>query len=173
MITDNDPLVLSEYNSQWAELYNEEEVLLKQALSNRHSAIEHIGSTAVPGLAAKPVIDILISVPKSDHQSIATKLEALGYKQKTPDFGNSPLFYCKNSGNKHTHHLHIVEPGSQEEAKHIWLRDYLRANPRGAQEYEALKKAMAEKFSNDRSAYVDAKTAFITLALALHKPNPA
>ncbi|MBX9879175.1 MAG: GrpB family protein [Candidatus Obscuribacterales bacterium] len=167
MITDKDPIVVEKYNSEWPRQYESEATLLKQALGGTIVDIQHIGSTAVPGLSANPIIDIQIAVSSSTNaKDYGEKLTALGY-ERAYDEQNSANFFCKGSLNAHTHHLYIVETGSDEETRRIVLRDYLRANERGAKEYETLKIAMAEKFKEDRSAYVDAKTAFITLALCM------
>lgn len=167
MITDKDPIVVEKYNSEWPRQYESEAELLRKALGKTIVDIQHIGSTAVPGLAANPIIDFQIAVSGSTtSKDYVAELSSLGY-EKALDEQNSPNFYCKGATNKHTHHLYIVEDGSDEEARRVVLRDYLRKNERGAKEYEALKIAMAEKFKEDRSAYVDAKTAFITLALCM------
>lgn len=165
MITDKDPIVVETYNSEWPRQYESEAALLKKALGDTIVDIQHIGSTAVAGLAANPIIDIQIAVNNSLITNYTEQLSALGYEQAR-DEQNSSNFFCKGQP-AHTHHLYIVEAGSDEEARRIVLRDYLRKNERGAKEYEALKIAMAEKFKEDRSAYVDAKTAFITLALCM------
>lgn len=167
MITDKDPIVVENYNSEWPGQFESEAKLLKQALGDTIVDIQHIGSTAVPGLAANPIIDIQIAVDSNTTGNYTAQLSVLGY-EKAIDEQNSANFFCKGLTNSaHTHHLYIVESGSDEEARRIVLRDYLRQNERGAKEYEALKIAMAEKFKEDRSAYVDAKTAFITLALCM------
>lgn len=174
-IPDNDPVVLETYNPDWPSQYEKESSAIQKALGDTIIDIQHIGTTSVPGLAGKPVIDIQIVVDSmKDTSGLLDKLMTLGYVRKSADINNSELFFCKTKTDQlHTHHLHIVEAGSDEQERQIVFRDYLRANPRGAQEYDALKQAMAAKFADDRSAYVDAKTAFITLALALYKTNPA
>ncbi len=168
---DGDPVVVKDYDQNWPDLYKQEEKRLHDALGTAIIDIQHIGSTAVRGLAAKPVIDIQISVDNlAEALSHLQQLETLGYQRKLPDANIPNLFLCKRvSDHEHNYHLHIVEESSDEQSRQIVFRDYLLDNFRGAQEYEALKRAMAEKFPDDRSAYVDAKTAFITLALALYK----
>ncbi|MBX9772253.1 MAG: GrpB family protein [Candidatus Obscuribacterales bacterium] len=168
---DDDPFVVIDYDPSWPDLYKQEEKRLNDTLGTSIIDIQHIGSTAVRGLAAKPEIDIQISVDNlAEVENHIQQLETLGYQRKLPDANIPNFFFCKNaSDGEPAYHLHIVEEGSDEQSKQVIFRDYLLDNYRGIQEYEALKRAMAEKFPNDRSAYVDAKTAFITLALALYK----
>lgn len=163
MVTSSDLPAIENYNPLWADLYSQEESLLKESLGSDIVDIQHIGSTAVPGLAAKPIIDIQIAVDNlEDAAKLLPKLEAAGY---VPSPNATSLFLCKT--NTHRFHLYI-DANKSELTRRIIFRDYLRANPRGAQEYEALKKAMADKFADDPSVYVDAKTAFITLALCMY-----
>jgi len=169
MFTDNEPLSLENYNPDWAQLYEQEENLLKKCLADYIVDIQHIGSTSVPGLAAKPVIDIQITVDNIDN--ISKYLPELGRIDYVTSAPNTLQFLCKS--NNHKFHLYIEKRDSNEGIRRIVFRDYLRANPRGAQEYENLKRAMAEKFSDDPSAYVDAKTAFITLALCMYDQSKA
>jgi GrpB-like predicted nucleotidyltransferase (UPF0157 family) len=168
---DGDPVVVKDYDQNWPNLYKQEEKLLHDALGTSIIDIQHIGSTAVRGMTAKPVIDIQISVDSlADVSNHFEQLKTLGYQRKVPDTNIPNHFFCKGtSDHEHAYHLHIVEEGSDEQSRQIIFRDYLIDNFRGVQEYEALKRSMAEKFPDDRSAYVDAKTAFITLALALYK----
>ena len=167
---DDEPIVIANYDASWPTIFEQEKALLKASLGDAAISIDHIGSTAVPGLSAKPVIDIQIGVKEVQPDTeYAEKLAVLGYQSKPDAFDNQHLFFYKTSKDgRRTHHVHIVEEGTNEQMRHIVFRDYLRSNPRGATEYEALKRAMAEKFTNDRSAYVDAKTAFITLALCMY-----
>jgi GrpB-like predicted nucleotidyltransferase (UPF0157 family) len=161
----NDDIILSEYNPNWPSMYAAEEKHLRQALGNKVVDIQHIGSTSVPGLVAKPIIDIMITVkklgPASEYADALAKLE---YINDPHDDDDVRLFFRK--GEPRAFHLHIVAVGSVEDIRHIEFRNYLRVNSRGRDEYANLKKAMAQQFKADREAYTLSKTAFIAIALA-------
>lgn len=167
---DSHPIILENYCPLYADKYRNEEKLLREVFVD--ADIQHIGSTSISGMSGRPEIDIQLSVPELEKPSTYDEqLKRLGYQHKVDDFDQGQLFYCKKDSDGQIYHLHIVQAGSPEQERQIVFRDYLRGNPRGAQEYEALKRAMAEKFRDDRSAYVDAKTAFITLALCMYAPQ--
>ncbi len=126
--------------------------------------IEHIGSTAVPGLAAKPVIDILVGVHcLEDASAFLPPLTSLGYTyvpQHEETFPERRYLHRIVSG-RHTHHLHIVEPASEFFRVQLLFRDYLRSHPDAVVQYAELKYRLAERYRNDREAYTDAKSGFI------------
>ena len=154
----NEEIVLTDYNPEWPNQFAAEETLLRKALGNKIVNVQHIGSTSVPGLVAKPIIDIMITVRKLGPASqYADALAELGYTHDHHDDDNVRLFFRK--GEPRAFHLHIVEEGSVEDIRHIQFRDYLRANSRGRDEYANIKKAMAEKFKADHEAYTLSKTA--------------
>ncbi|NWJ46116.1 MAG: GrpB family protein [Chloroflexi bacterium] len=158
-----EPIVIEEYDPTWSAKFEAEKHALKQALTGRFVAIEHIGSTAVPGLPSKPIIDIMVAVTQLEAGELyARLLEPLGYLYK-PDSSNEQsdrLFLRK--GTPRSHHLHIVIKGSAEQKRHLAFRDYLLAHPETVTEYAALKLELAQKYRLDREAYTNAKTAFIT-----------
>jgi GrpB-like predicted nucleotidyltransferase (UPF0157 family) len=129
-------------------------------LGNLAERIEHIGSTSVPGLSAKPIIDILVSVAHfGPVDPYIERLESLGYAY-FPVLGNADR-YAFGKGIPHTHHLHIVEQDSEAYLLPLAFRNYLRSHPEAAQQYETLKRALATRFQHDRAAYNQAKTDFI------------
>ena len=140
------------------------------------AAVEHVGSTAVPGLPAKPTIDILVVVPDpaSGRKAVAP-LTAIGYEFRG-ELGIPGRFYF-SKGLRRTHHLHLYPRGHPEIARLLLFRDYLRAHPEAARAYADLKLALAERFPNDREAYTEAKSGFIksieekTRALGGGSPN--
>jgi GrpB-like predicted nucleotidyltransferase (UPF0157 family) len=144
---------------------------LRSALGDLALRIDHHGSTAVPGLAAKPVIDIQISVVRlHPMESYAPALERLGYVHLPhADDERCPFFY-RPADWPHTHHVHVVEAGGEEERHTLTFRDYLRGHPDAAREYAALKRELARQHGGataaSREAYADAKTAFVTRILA-------
>jgi GrpB-like predicted nucleotidyltransferase (UPF0157 family) len=126
--------------------------------------MEHVGSTAVPGLGAKPIIDIMVAVSRlADAQACIEPLQSLGYEY-VPEYEDElpeRRYFRKGPLEKQTHHLHMVELTSEFWERHLLFRDYLRTHPQEAQQYHKLKKELAAKFGSDTVAYTDAKTPFI------------
>ena len=134
--------------------------------------VEHIGSTAVPGLAAKPVIDIMAGVEGLDASRPAiAALEGAGYCY-APYRADTEHWFCKPSPQFRTHHLHLMAVGSDRWMAAMAFRDYLRAHPEIAAEYEHLKRHLAERHRLDREAYTVEKGPFVEriTALALQEP---
>jgi GrpB-like predicted nucleotidyltransferase (UPF0157 family)/predicted kinase len=157
---------LEPYDPQWAQDYEEERERIRQALSFLGQApeIEHIGSTAAPGLEAKPVIDILVALERlEDAGACIAPLEALGYTFIDYPQNTDRRFFRK--GLPRTHHLHIVERGSASYHDHLDFRDALRADPALLESYRRLKMELAERHRQDRAAYSAAKTEFVGRAL--------
>lgn len=145
----------------WAELYENEAVRLRQGLGPTALRIEHVGSTAVPGLAAKNIVDIQISVASlRDGQLFASQLEALGYVDVPDDEPAHRFFKLVDEAGHRLVHIHVCAIGSEWERRHIFFRDYLRKHPETVREYEDLKKKLASRF-DDINEYADAKTDFI------------
>jgi GrpB-like predicted nucleotidyltransferase (UPF0157 family) len=164
------PIIIKPYDSDWPRLFSEERERINAAIHAYISSVEHIGSTAVPGLAAKPVIDILIGTYSlADAPCFIPPLQALGYiyieelEKQIPE----RRYLQKVSSTGHTHHLHIAEPSSPFYLEHLHFRDVLRAHPELAQEYADLKFRLAKQFRNDRPAYTEAKNNFIQKALLI------
>ena len=159
------------YDARWPGLFDLEKAHLLAILPNRLlNRIEHFGSTAVPGLAAKPIIDMLVEVTdlEKTKTEIAPVLEAEGYDYLwRPTHGDDgPPWYAwfiKRDPLTHvrTHHIHMVEGTFVEHWDRLRFRDYLIAHPDVAREYENLKMQLASTFPHDRVAYTRAKTAFI------------
>jgi GrpB-like predicted nucleotidyltransferase (UPF0157 family) len=155
------------YDPEWPIAFSTEFRRLAAALGTIAVRIDHHGSTAVPGLAAKPVIDIQVSVRELHPIEIyARRLEDLGYvHQPHPDDSFCPFFH-RPAAWPHTHHVHVVVSGGAEERRTIAFRDYLCEHADLAREYEKLKRALAAHHSDAdasaREAYAEAKTAFVT-----------
>lgn len=161
----SDPVVIVDYDPNWPQRYEAERERILGAIGQWLVQIEHIGSTSVPGLGAKPIIDIMAAVRSlNDAMQCIEPLHALGY-QYHPEFEDVlPERRYFNGGPRDDHyHLHMVEITSGFWERHLLFRDYLRANLETAQEYERLKRDLAERYREDRSAYTDAKTEFITM----------
>lgn len=167
-----------DFDPQWPALFEEEAARLREALGSLALRIDHNGSTSVPGLAAKPVIDIQISVaslqPLSAYEDPLTRLGYLHVPH--PDDAFCPFFHRPHSW-PHTHHVHVVEHGGLEERRTLGFRDYLRDHPDEARAYEALKRRLAAQAHDDgreaRERYTQAKSAFIehVIAVALGRPS--
>jgi GrpB-like predicted nucleotidyltransferase (UPF0157 family) len=164
-------VALVPYDPTWPELFRlEKEHLLSCLPADLVRRVEHFGSTAVPGLAAKPVIDVLVEVAdlEATRARIAPVLHAQGYDYFwRPTRGeDGPPFYAwfikrdPASGTR-THHVHMVEACFVEHWDRLLFRDYLIAHPRLAREYQELKLRLAAAHPNDRVAYTEGKTGFI------------
>jgi len=165
-----DDIRLIDYDPRWPELYAEAAAGLRQALGASLVSVEHIGSTAVPGLAAKPIIDIQAVIREvSDMDGAAPALAALGWVRGTFTAGPYPerhLYFKKNDAQgARTHQLHAYEADHPAAAAHLLFRDYLRAYPEEAARYEDLKRGLAQQHRHDRLAYSDAKTAYVEAVL--------
>ncbi|MBL0389326.1 GNAT family N-acetyltransferase [Tumebacillus sp. ITR2] len=150
-----------EYDPAWAALYELERDALVNALGEDIAAIEHIGSTAVPGLGAKPILDIQIGLREMVPAIVfEERLQRMGYRHHpTADDPTRRHFFVK--GMPRTHHLHIVPADSWDWERHVLFRDLLREQPETRTEYEELKQHLAMRFGQDRGAYTEGKTAFI------------
>jgi GrpB-like predicted nucleotidyltransferase (UPF0157 family) len=155
-----DPVVIVDYDPRWAEMFVEEKARVVEALKGLDVAVEHVGSTSVPGLASKPIIDIMVVAPDpATGEKIIAPLTALGYDYRG-ELGIPGRFYFAK-GRPHKYHLHMYPRCHPEIARHLLFRDYLRANPKAAHEYAKLKRALADEFRDDREAYTEAKNDFI------------
>lgn len=155
-----------EYDVTWPGRFLEERAVLEPLLARwLTGTIEHIGSTAVPGLAAKPVIDLMAPVSTLDASRPAIEvLPRVGY-QYFPYKPDVMHWFCKPSAAFRTHHLHLVPMGSTLWRERLVFRDALRRDPALADEYAALKRALAVRFRFDREGYTDAKSGFVRRVL--------
>ena len=162
-----DEVEIVDYDPRWPLLFDEEAKRLRAVLDpSLIVGLEHFGSTAIPGLPAKPIIDILIAV-RSLAAAQATFVEALrklDYVYWADNPNKDRMFFVKGMppfGLKRSHHVHVTElPG--EMWQRLAFRDYLRAHPEEAETYERLKKQLAAEHRTDREAYTNAKSAYVT-----------
>jgi GrpB-like predicted nucleotidyltransferase (UPF0157 family) len=148
------------YDPAWPERFTWLGGELRRALGGAAVRIDHIGSTAVPGLAAKPVIDIQISVASFDPlEAFRAPLEALGYAYRADNTERTKRYFREPAGSWRTH-IHVRRAGSFSEQFALLFRDYLRATPEVAAEYEALKQRLAARHRDERRAYTEAKVPF-------------
>lgn len=157
-----------DYDPRWPGLFAEEAKRLRQAIGGALVAVEHVGSTSIPGLSAKPVIDILVGVRVlGEGEKAVPALDALGYEYRGENGIPGRLFLRKGLVEyRRTHHLHMVGMGHEQWASMLSFRDYLRAHPDEAGRYEALKRDLASQFRGDRRAYTDGKAEFVEAVLA-------
>jgi len=160
------PIYLEAYTTDWPRRFEAERSLLVDVLAPwLVGPIEHVGSTAVPGLAAKPIIDIMAAVESLEASGPALMaLEPLQYCY-APYRADVMHWLCKPSPALRTHHLHLVPFGSPLWLDRLSFRDRLRANPHIAAEYLELKRRLARTFVNDREAYTNEKGPFIESVL--------
>jgi gamma-glutamyl-gamma-aminobutyrate hydrolase PuuD/GrpB-like predicted nucleotidyltransferase (UPF0157 family) len=155
---------LVDYDPAWPAAFEEEAAALRTVLGDRAERVEHVGSTSVPGLTAKPVIDIQVSVaslfPRSE---VVGPLVAAGYRHSVDPVETEHEFLSKgyDDGAPRRVHVHMCETGSEWERRHLVFRDELRRDPEAAAEYAALKRRLAAEHPRDIQSYVDGKNAFI------------
>jgi GrpB-like predicted nucleotidyltransferase (UPF0157 family) len=160
------------YDPGWPAAFDAEAIRLRSALGALALRIDHNGSTSIPGLAAKPIIDIQVSVAALQPMaSYGERLRAIGYVHAPhPDDSFSPFFHRPRQW-PHSHHVHVVEAGGAEERRTLAFRDYLRDHPAAAREYEHLKQDLAREHAattrESREAYARAKTDFIERIVAM------
>jgi GrpB-like predicted nucleotidyltransferase (UPF0157 family) len=159
---DKDKVAIVTYKKQWKELYRTEAKLIRELNTDISIKIEHIGSTAIPDLAAKPILDIMLGVKTmQDAVQCIPLFATIDYIFKGELGIPNRYFFVKEKEGKRTHHLHLVTEDSQFWLDHILFRDYLIKNPHAKTEYETLKKGLAEKFPAEREKYTDSKSEFI------------
>ena len=161
-------VTLVDYDPYWPSKFEKERAALADTIGKWIvGSIEHVGSTAIPGLRAKPVIDIMVPV-----ESLAASQPALpvlinrGYEH-SPYKADVMHWLCKPSDEYRTHHLHLIPLNSPLWQERLAFRDYLRRDPKVASEYAALKDELATRYRDDREAYTAGKTEFVERVVAL------
>jgi putative glutamine amidotransferase len=166
---------LVDHDPAWADRYDEESARILAALpAGLVSRIDHVGSTAVPGLAAKPIVDIQLSLATlSPREPYVEPLAGLGYRHVIDPWSDDHEYFSRNVDGQRAFQIHACVAGGPWERRHLAFRDWLRSHPDDAAAYEDLKRRNAERHPRDIMAYVDAKTPFIRRieagALAEHR----
>jgi GrpB-like predicted nucleotidyltransferase (UPF0157 family) len=156
-----DPIILVPYDSTWPQLFAQIGPRLRAALQQHAVRIDHIGSTAIPNLAAKPIIDIQVSVPALEPvTAYRSAIEAVGFLWRADNPDLTKRYFREAPGMRRTH-LHVRRAGSWSEQFALLFRDYLRTHPHDAEQYATLKQHLAQKHQNERNTYVEAKGPFI------------
>lgn len=156
-------VIVVKHNPDWVRQYQEEAARIIAAIADICLEIEHIGSTAVPGLSAKPILDMMVGVQSLDMVSSEHKAQLLelGYEYvHKPEFPDR-LFFRRGKWRAGTHHLHIYKLNSSSWRNQLLFRDYLRNHPDKASEYELLKRKLEQQYQFDRVAYTHGKGDFI------------
>jgi GrpB-like predicted nucleotidyltransferase (UPF0157 family) len=158
-------IILQPYDSRWPQLFEVFRSRFAAALDGMIAAIDHVGSTSVPGLAAKPVIDIdVLLKSETDLPATVSKLASLGYTHQG-DLGIQGREAFQTPSQDFPHHLYVCAPGSEEYQRHLAFRNYLRSHAEEADAYGTLKHELAARFPDDREAYTKAKGEFIAKIL--------
>ena len=150
------------HDPAWPERFEEEAGRLRSALGDQVVRIDHVGSTSVPGLAAKPTIDIQVSVRSMNpRESYRGPLEGLGYRWGIDPWSDEHEFFSRDDAGERAFHVHVCPSGSAWERRHLAFRDWLRDHPEDAAAYERLKRELAERHPRDTYTYADAKGEFV------------
>ena len=146
----------------WAAEFRAEARRLSDALGDEVVAVHHVGSTAIPGISAKPIIDILLEMREVERlDDLGPEMSGLGYEARG-EFGiPGRRFFVKTTDGRRTHHIHAFATGTPELERHLAFRDYMISHPENARAYGRLKEGLAREFPTDIEAYMDGKDAFI------------
>ncbi|MBS1134527.1 MAG: hypothetical protein H6R02_1668 [Burkholderiaceae bacterium] len=165
-----DPITVMPYDAAWPARFRIESQLIHIALNDLHPQIEHIGSTSVPGLAAKPIIDMLVGVRSLDEfERHCDRLSVYGYEY-IPEYERAlpdRRFFKRVVRGIRTHHVHVVEVNGLYWKRYLKFRDSLRCDAWLSKRYAELKRRLAARFRFDRDAYTNGKTGFVEAVLAV------
>jgi len=160
------PIVIEDFNPQWSVTFERIQLELAAALGNLALRIEHVGSTAVPGLPAKPIIDIDVVIDsESDLPAATDRLARIGYTYQG-DLGIPRRYAFRAPNADPAHHLYVCAQDSPELHRHLLFRDYLRTHPATSHAYGALKRQIQTEVAGNRVAYTERKSAFVERVLA-------
>ena len=156
-------VTVTEYDPRWEKLFEEEKRLIASILGDNAAEIYHIGSTAVHGLAAKPIIDVMpVVYSLSAVDEAKGAFEQAGYEY-LGEFGIKGRRYMRKGGDERTHQVHVFHVSDRQNVcRHLAVRDYLRTHPDEASAYAQLKKRLAAQFPYDIESYCDGKAQFVT-----------
>ncbi len=164
-------VTLVPHDPRWAVLFDDAAGELRTMLDSAILEVHHVGSTAVPGLCAKPILDLLVTIPDFDRgRALISPLAMLGYEFRPHEEIPDRHYFRRRREGMHTHHLSLAEVTSHHHRATLAFRDALRRDSEVAASYAALKRELAKQFSWDRGAYIAGKTDFISRVLA--RPSP-
>jgi GrpB-like predicted nucleotidyltransferase (UPF0157 family) len=154
-------VIIQDYDPRWPHLFEALRSRIESVIQGMATAVEHVGSTAVPGLAAKPVIDIDVLLRSdTDLPLVIARLASIGYERRG-DLGVTGREAFRTPPNDVPHHLYVCPSNSSEYKRHISFRDYLRAHPADANSYASLKRELVRTLGHDREGYTKAKSGFV------------
>lgn len=160
---------LEAYNPEWRELFETDKLALKEVLGDKFIATAHVGSTAIPGMKAKPILDLMLAIPDLENwEWVKEPLEKLGYEFRR-DFRKEQghILFVKGLEENRTHYLKIAEPNSDFWSEHILFRDYLINNAQYREEYQNLKEKLFDEHAGNREPYTKGKEEFVRKILKL------
>ena len=165
---------LTPHNPKWLSIFEKEKQALFRILGDLVVDIQHIGSTSIPGIQAKPIIDISVGIKSmKDSRKFIPLLESIGYEYR-PDFGGPTiqLLFVRGPEEKRTHYLHLMKHNGSIWKNDLTFRDFLRKDKKRAKQYSELKQDLAAKYADNRATYTASKADFIhqTIKLATNKP---
>ncbi len=168
------PVEIVDYDPRWPQVFAGLRDRITAAVGGLAQRVEHVGSTAVPGLAAKPIIDLTIVIAKRDDlPAVVASLQTIGYRHEG-DLGIPGREAFVRPPGTPPHHLYVCAADNENLARVLAFRDFLRTHPDTAHTYVSLKRSLAHRFRTDRAAYTAAKTAFIdgVVATAMSETSP-
>ncbi len=155
-------VIVVAYDPQWPVRFAEEAARLASVFGDTLLAIHHIGSTSIPGMAAKPIIDIMPVVRRIEAvDALNPGMQALGYEARGEYGIPGRRYFVKSQGDQRTHHVHVFAAGHPDVARHLNFRDYLIAHPAEAAAYASLKQALARQYPHDIEGYIAGKDGLI------------
>ncbi len=160
---------LVEYSPKWKELFDVEKIAIIEMLGEEAISVEHVGSTSIPGMIAKPILDVMVAVDSiDDYEHFTPLLKKLGYQFMRDNRDNQEhVLYVKGGEEKRTHYLKFTNQDSRFWKEHVLFRDYLVSHPERAIEYKELKQDLLEKFKEEREKYTVGNEQFILEILRL------
>ena len=149
------------HQEEWAQMFQDECEKLLGVFGNEVMNIYHIGSTAIPTIHAKPVIDMLVEVKRLDRVDERNgDMKSIGYEAMGA-YGMAKRRFFMKGGDRRTHHVHVFQHGNDEITRHVLFRDYMIAHPKEAHKYNQLKKRLAKVFPNGMAEYIEGKNKYI------------
>ncbi len=162
-------VLLEKHNPIWYEIFEAEKLALRQVLGDKFIAAEHVGSTAIPGIKAKPILDLMIAIQNlDDWEWIQEPLSKLGYEfRRDSRKEQGHILFVKGPEENRTHYLKVAELDSDFWTEHILFRDYLLHNPKYIAEYQSIKEQLLDEHKGNREPYTKGKEKFIRKILDL------
>ncbi len=150
------------YRAEWPRVFEREAAAILEACDPWVTEVHHIGSTSVPGLAAKPILDMMpIAAGAAEGFEAVVRMERLGYRYRGENGIPGRFYFNRFVDGRTVAHVHMLPVGHPDAEKQLAFRDYLRSHPEAARDYERLKRRLAVKYRNDGQAYTDSKAEFI------------